>query len=58
MNSRKALLKFGNTLIEDHFNLACKINCEKPNEKAKAGRYIFSSLTDTIYLPGPASTQF
>jgi hypothetical protein len=44
-NSKIALLKLGNTRVEDSFNRPCKIDREKHNEKDKTSRYIVSCVT-------------
>ncbi|KDR18839.1 zinc finger MYM-type protein 1-like [Zootermopsis nevadensis] len=48
VNSKIALLKFGNTQIEDSLSPSYKIDCEKHNEKVKANRYIVSCFIDAI----------
>jgi hypothetical protein len=58
VNSKMALLKFGNNQIEDSFYLAYKVDHEKYSEKARVSGNMVSCLIDDYLLFGTSRTLF
>jgi hypothetical protein len=58
VSSKMAILKFGNNQIEDLFDVAQKVDCEKYDENVSVNRYIVSCLIDAYLLPGTVRTLF